>query len=58
MQRILLLGAGDLADELRAALELLDTEVVRLPEPTTRELEDMFGRHDFDRVLVNYCEWL
>ena len=41
---ILLLGEGDLADEVRAALDALDAEVVRLVEPTQREVAEVFER--------------
>ena len=35
----MLLGAGDLAEEVRQALDANDAEVVRLPEPTDREVK-------------------
>jgi Trk K+ transport system NAD-binding subunit len=35
----MLLGAGDLAEEVRQALEANEADVVRLPEPTDREVK-------------------
>ena len=35
----MLLGPGDLAEEVRQALDALDADVVRLPEPTDREVQ-------------------
>ena len=49
---LLLLGAGDLADEVRAALEALDAEVVRLVDPTQREIAEAFGRGPIERAIV------
>jgi hypothetical protein len=49
---ILLLGEGDLADEVRAALDALDADVVRLVKPTQRELADVFERHEVARAVV------
>ena len=49
---ILLLGEGDLADEVRSALEALDAEVVRQVEPTQRELAGAFERSDIDQAVV------
>lgn len=49
---ILLLGEGDLADEVRAALEALDADVVRLVKPTQREVEEVFERGDVERAIV------
>ena len=52
MSPILLLGEGDLADEVRGALEALDAEVVRLVKPTQRELAEVFGRGPIERAVV------
>ena len=41
---ILLLGEGDLADEVRGALEALEAEVVRLVRPAQREVAEVFER--------------
>lgn len=49
---ILLLGEGDLADEVRAALEALDAEVVRLVRPIQREIEEVFERGGVERAIV------
>ena len=49
---ILLLGEGDLADEVRAALDALDADVVRLVKPTQREVEDAFSRGPVARAVV------
>ena len=49
---ILLLGEGDLADEVRAALEALEAEVVRLVKPTQRELAEVFERGPVERAVV------
>lgn len=49
---ILLLGEGDLADEVRAALEALDADVVRLVKPTQREVEEVVERGDVERAIV------
>ena len=49
---ILLLGEGDLADEVRGALEALDAEVVRLVKPTQRELDEVFERGPVERAVV------
>ena len=49
---ILLLGGGDLADEVRAALETLDAEVVRLIKPTQREVDEVFERGSVERAVV------
>jgi TrkA-N domain len=49
---LLLLGEGDLADEVRAALEELDAEVVRLVKPTQREVADVFERGPIERAIV------
>jgi Trk K+ transport system NAD-binding subunit len=50
--RILLIGDGDLADEVRRALEALDAQVARLVRPTQREVEAVFDRGDIDRVVI------
>jgi Trk K+ transport system NAD-binding subunit len=49
---ILLLGEGDLADEVRSALEALEAEVVRLVKPTQRELAEAFERGPLERAVV------
>lgn len=50
---ILLLGEGDLAEEVRTALTALDAEVVRLVKPTQREVDEVFARgRPIDRVVV------
>lgn len=49
---ILLLGEGDLADEVRGALEALDAQLVRLVKPTQRELEEVFERGPVERAVV------
>ena len=49
---ILLLGEGDLADEVRAALDALDADVVRLVKPTQREVDETFERGPVERAVV------
>ena len=49
---ILLLGEGDLADEVRAALDALDADVFRLVKPTQREVEEAFERGPVERAVV------
>lgn len=49
---ILLLGEGDLADEVRGALDALDAEVVRLVKPSQREVADVFERGGVERAVV------
>jgi hypothetical protein len=49
---ILLLGAGDLADEVRGALDALEVDVVRLVNPTQREVADVFDRGPVERAVV------
>jgi len=49
---ILLLGEGDLADEVRGALEALDSNVVRLVKPTQREVAQVFERGPIERAVV------
>lgn len=49
---ILLLGRGDLAEEVRAALEALGAEVARLLEPTQREVAAVFERGSVQRAVV------
>lgn len=49
---ILLIGQGDLADEVRGALDALDEDVVRLLEPTQREVEEVFERGPVQRAVV------
>ena len=46
----MLLGAGDLSEEVRQALDALDADVIRLPEPTDREVGRMV--EDVDRVVI------
>ena len=50
--RILLLGEGDLAEEVRKALDALDADVVRLVKPTQREVGEAFERGDVERAVV------
>ncbi len=49
---ILLLGSGDLADEVRGALDALEVDVVRLVNPTQREVADVFERGPVERAVV------
>ncbi|HEX2103193.1 MAG TPA: NAD-binding protein [Solirubrobacteraceae bacterium] len=49
---ILLIGDGDLAEEVWRGLEALDAEVVRLPHPTERELSSAFERGPVHRAVV------
>jgi Trk K+ transport system NAD-binding subunit len=49
---ILLIGDGDLAEEVWRGLEALDAEVVRLPHPSDREVAASFDRGEVARVLV------
>src|SRR5919107_4146462 len=49
---ILLIGDGDLAEEVWRGLEALEADVVRLPHPTERELTAVFERGAVDRVVV------
>ena len=50
--RILLLGDGDLAEEVRGTLDALEADVVRLVKPTQREVAEVFERGDVDRAVV------
>jgi len=50
--RVLLIGAGDLTDEVAAALEAQDTEVTRLEQPEENEVSEALARGDLDRVAV------
>lgn len=50
--RILLLGEGDLAEEVRGALEALDAEVVRVVKPTQREVAAVFEHGPVERAVV------
>lgn len=50
-QRIILLGAGDLAEEARRALDAVDADVVLLKEPSEREVDRALSE-GADRVLV------
>lgn len=47
----MLLGPGDLAEEVRQALDALDAVVVRLLEPTDREVQRAF-ENGVDRVAI------
>jgi Trk K+ transport system NAD-binding subunit len=49
---ILLIGDGDLAEEVWRGLEALEAEVVRLPHPTDREVAAVFDRGEFARAVV------
>ncbi len=49
---ILLIGDGDLAEEVKRALDALEAEVVRLPHPTDREVAAVFERGEVARVVV------
>jgi Trk K+ transport system NAD-binding subunit len=49
---ILLVGEGDLAEEVRAALDALDVDVVRLVKATQREVHEVFERDKVDRAVV------
>ena len=49
---ILLLGEGDLADEVRGALDALDAEVVRLVKPSQREVADVFEHGGVERAVI------
>ena len=50
--RVLLIGGGDLADEVAAGLEVQETDLVRLAEPDEREVREALERGDLDRVTV------
>jgi len=50
--RVLLIGAGDLTDEVAAALNAQDTDVVRLEQPEEAEVREALARGDLDRVTV------
>ena len=49
---ILLLGEGDLAEEVHGALDALDAEVVRLVSPTQREIAEVFERGPVEQAVV------
>ncbi len=49
---ILLIGAGDLTDEVAAALDAQDTDVVRLEQPEEGDVAEALARGDLDRVTV------
>ena len=49
---ILLIGDGDLADEVRAALDELGADVVRLVEPAQREVAAVFERDTPSKAVV------
>lgn len=53
---ILLLGDGDLAEEVRTALTALDATVTRLKHPTQREVEEVFERGGIERAVVVFEE--
>ena len=50
--RILLIGAGDLTDEVAASLDALAADVVRLEEPGESEVAEALARGGLDRVAV------
>ncbi|MEJ7790311.1 MAG: NAD-binding protein [Thermoleophilaceae bacterium] len=49
---ILLLGEGDLADEVHGALEALDAQVVRLAEPSQTDVAAVFEDGPVERAVV------
>ena len=49
---ILLLGEGDLAEEVRGALDALEADVVRLVAPTQREVAEVFERGPVAQAVV------
>lgn len=50
--RVLLIGPGDLADEVEASLAAQETETVRLRDPDREELAEAFRSGTFDRVTA------
>jgi len=50
--RILLLGEGDLADEVHGALEALEAQVVRLAEPSQSDVAAVFEDGPVERAVV------
>lgn len=52
MTRVLLIGPGDLADEVEVALEAEGAELVRLGEPSLEELAEALGAREFDRATI------
>ncbi len=52
MTRVLLIGAGDLADEVAAALDAQSADVVRLEEPDEGDVRDALAPGACDRVTV------
>lgn len=50
--RVLLIGAGDLADEVATALDAQETDVVRLEEPDAGDVRDALAGGAVDRVTV------
>jgi len=52
MTRVLLIGCGDLADEVAAALDAQSADVVRLEEPDECDVRDALAPGDRDRVTV------
>lgn len=50
--RILLIGAGDLADEVAASLDAQEAEVVRLEEPDEHEVRDALASEGPERVTI------
>jgi voltage-gated potassium channel Kch len=51
-ERVVLIGAGDLADEVEAGLDALGAEVHRLHEPDEAEVESALAEGRADRVAV------
>jgi TrkA family protein len=49
---VLLLGEGDLAEEVRAALDAHGADVHRLPAPTQREIAEAFERAEPSRAVI------
>ena len=49
---ILLIGRGDLAEEVRQGLDALGAQVIRLVEPTQREVAEVFERGPVERAVV------
>ena len=49
---ILLLGDGDLAEEVRRALDALDADVFRLVKPTQREIAEVFEHGGIAKAVV------
>ena len=49
---VLLIGSGDLAEEVRQALDALERDIVRMPEPTEREMVAAFDRGPIARAVI------